>query len=165
MQRSSDVEDDRVGTEGGADVSRPGTLDCCRDGDDPEQKLHRRDCDWIARKRREFRPGLYRHYKGGVYHAICLVTHHDTRLPMVLYESYTYGGTNVRPLVGWPGDPDGWIDEIETLPAEALPNGMTRVFPSKIFRFEFVGELPSDEKIADRVAAFEGLRSTTKVSG
>lgn len=147
-------------------MSRPGNLRCCRDSDEAGVVFHTVDCDWVARNAREFRFGLWRHYKGGVYHAITLVIHHETRRPMVLYESYTYGGTNVRPLVGWPGDFDGWLDEIEIVRAEDTKE--VRVFPTRNFRFEFVGELPSDEKITDRIAAFEiarGLPPSSKLSG
>jgi hypothetical protein len=100
----------------------------------------------------EFRPGLYRHYKGGLYTVICLVTHHETRRPMVLYVSHAYGGTNVRPLVGWrPNesstgvcvDRDGWLDWVDVDVGGLLPNRGVR-------RFQFVGDLPSDEKIVHR---------------
>jgi hypothetical protein len=55
-----------------------------------------------------FRPGIYRHYKGGFYRAIGLVAHHDTREPWVLYVSLKQGSMNIRPLVG----ADGWTDVI-----------------------------------------------------
>lgn len=83
----------------------------------------------------DFRPGLYRHYKGGLYSALFLVTHHETREPMVVYTSHTYGGLNVRPLTGWQGDWDGWSDW--------LPEHHQH-------RFEFVGDLPSDVPISER---------------
>lgn len=57
-----------------------------------------------------FKPGLYEHYKGGLYVALGLVTHHHTRKPMVVYVSCKYGTTNVRPLEGWDRDEDGWTD-------------------------------------------------------
>lgn len=100
----------------------------------------------------EFKPGLYRHYKGGLYTAICLVTHHETREPMVLYMSHTYGGLNVRPLhgyterpdgvrdYGWKEDPDGWADVID----EAADAG---TLPRLVPRFQFVGPLPSDTPV------------------
>ncbi len=88
----------------------------------------------------EFKPGLYRHYKGGLYTAICLVTHHETRKPMVLYVSHTYGGMNVRPLHGWEGDLDGWEDVVD----EAADGG---TLPRLVPRFQFVGPLPSDTPV------------------
>ena len=91
----------------------------------------------------QFSTGLYRHYKGGLYTAIALVTHHETRKPMVLYVSHTYGGMNVRPLHGWEGDPDGWADIIEGSPLDP------ERFPGRP-RFEYVGPLPSDTPVADR---------------
>jgi hypothetical protein len=90
----------------------------------------------------EFEPGLYRHYKGGLYSALGLIIHHETRLPMVRYVSHTYGGENVRPLIGWPGDPDGWNDWVDAKPEG---DGFERVR-----RFAFVGELPSNTPISER---------------
>ncbi len=84
-----------------------------------------------------FRPGLYRHYRGGTYNALALVTHHETRAPMVIYVSLTYGTVNVRPLHGWEGDRDGWLDPV-------------RQGTKFIERFTFVGELPSNTPAADR---------------
>ena len=80
-----------------------------------------------------FRPGIYRHYKGGMYTALMLVKHHESRALYVLYISNTYGGPNVRPLAPVPGDPDGWLDLVEH-------EGKT------IRRFAFLGD-PSDKAI------------------
>lgn len=82
--------------------------------------------------------GLYEHHKGGRYTALALVTHHETRMPMVHYISHTYGGANVRPVVGWEGDPDGWLDV------------MTGTDGETIQRFRHIGPLPSDTPIAER---------------
>jgi hypothetical protein len=60
-----------------------------------------------------FRPGKYRHYKGGLYTAIVLVTHHDTRTPMVLYMSHETGTLTVRPLRKMAHDADAWNDWVE----------------------------------------------------
>jgi hypothetical protein len=86
----------------------------------------------------DFKPGLYKHYKGGLYTAICLGTHHETRQPVVIYISHTYGGLNVRPLHGWLGDVDGWDDIIKISDNEAVR------------RFQFVGDLPSDIPMGER---------------
>ena len=105
----------------------------------------------------EFTPGLYRHYKGGLYTAICLVTHHETRKPMVLYVSHTYGGMNVRPLhgytvrpdgvkdFGWSEDPDGWADEVDI---STLDPDLPR-HPC-VLRFQYIGPLPSDTPVTKR---------------
>ena len=69
-----------------------------------------------------FKLGVYRHYKGDLFTAIGLVTHHETRLPMVLYVSHGKGCVNARPLNGWTDDPDGWMDDVE------LENGRVRRF-------------------------------------
>ncbi len=58
----------------------------------------------------DFKPGIYRHYKGGLYTALGLATHHETRCTVVLYISHTYGGLNVRPLCGYNGDMEAWND-------------------------------------------------------
>ena len=51
--------------------------------------------------------GLHRHFKGGLYSAIAIVKHHETREPWVLYISHQNGTMNIRPLVdvkcGWAG--------------------------------------------------------------
>lgn len=70
-----------------------------------------------------FQVGNYRHYKGGTYTALALVTHHETREPMVLYVSHTTGTLTVRPLnpmhiVSVGGheryiDPDAWNERVE----------------------------------------------------
>jgi hypothetical protein len=80
---------------------------------------------------------LYEHYKGGRYSVLGLVTHHDTRMPMVKYVSHTYGGENVRPVVGWPGDSDGWCDMVSTA-------------GGKVPRFRYLGPLPSDIPLKER---------------
>jgi hypothetical protein len=98
-----------------------------------------------------FRPGLYRHTKtGGFYTAICLVTHHEGRHPMVLYVSHKNGGLNIRPLRGVPGDPDGFLDVVTI--AHNLPGVIVRADHQ---RFTFVGDLPSDTPIEDRKSVGE----------
>lgn len=106
----------------------------------------------------EVRPGLWRHYKGGLYTVIGTVTHHETRMPMVLYVSHTYGGVNVRPVHGWEMDPakandpqdvDGWLDDVTI---RIGPQG-TLVSEQQVKtcqRFVFVGDLPSDIRIEER---------------
>ncbi len=46
----------------------------------------------------QFRTGVHRHYKGGLYTALMLVTHHETRQPIVIYVSHTTGTVTARPL-------------------------------------------------------------------
>lgn len=105
---------------------------------------------WDSDEVRNFRSGLWKHYKGGLYSVIALVTHHETRRPMVLYVSHTYGGNNVRPLRGWEGDQDGWLDEVEVVARPSMSPNVPDVM-KKVPRFAYVGELPSDVKIVDRV--------------
>ena len=64
-------------------------------------------------KPEQFRPGVYKHYKGGLYVAIMLVAHHETRREMVAYVSLEHGSINVRPFasnIDDPVDPDAWND-------------------------------------------------------
>lgn len=86
-----------------------------------------------------FKPGLYRHYKGGLYTALCLITHHHHRMPMVVYTCLKYGGTNARPLVGWPEDPDGWFDWKKD-----------EVTGVAVTRFTYIGDLPSNIPAQER---------------
>lgn len=73
--------------------------------------------------------GTYRHWHDGdLFTAIGIVTHHQTRRPMVLYVSHARGRVNCRPLHGYDGDPDGFADHV------TWPDG--RVAP----RFELVKE-------------------------
>ena len=56
-------------------------------------------------------PGLYRHTKSeGLYTVFCLVRHHETGNPMVVYYSHGHGSVSTRPLHGFTGtrcsDPD-----------------------------------------------------------
>lgn len=45
-----------------------------------------------------FTPGIYKHYKGKLYHAMAIVIHSETREEMVLYrELYEPYDLNVRP--------------------------------------------------------------------
>jgi hypothetical protein len=86
----------------------------------------------------DFKPGLYRHYKGGYYVATGLVTHHATRMPMVLYTSCFRGTFNVRPLEGWAqydgvSDKDGWNDMVDS------------GFGNQVRRFTFVDEVPGEK--------------------
>jgi hypothetical protein len=97
----------------------------------------------VRRAVREFRPGLYKHTKtSSFYTAICLVTHHESRMPYVLYVSHTYGGTNIRPLVPVEGDPDAWTDMIRV----GNSGGAADMAP----RFFHIGDLPSNETIENR---------------
>lgn len=46
-----------------------------------------------------FRPGIYRHYKGGLYQALQVARHsEDPAQEFVVYTSLEQGGTWVRPL-------------------------------------------------------------------
>ncbi len=46
-------------------------------------------------------PGIYRHYKGGMYQVLAIATHSESLEPMVVYQSMTDGKHWVRPLAMW----------------------------------------------------------------
>ncbi len=50
----------------------------------------------------EFRPGRYRHFKGGEYRLLFLARHSETGEPMVVYRAlYGERGVWVRPASMW----------------------------------------------------------------
>lgn len=50
----------------------------------------------------DFRPGRYRHFKGGEYELICTARHSETEELMVVYRAlYGEGGIWVRPAAMW----------------------------------------------------------------
>ena len=50
----------------------------------------------------EFRPGRYRHFKGGEYELLFLARHSETEEPMVVYRPlYGERGVWVRPASMW----------------------------------------------------------------
>lgn len=46
-------------------------------------------------------PGLYRHYKGGLYTVLCSARHSETEEWLVVYRAEAAGTLWVRPLVMW----------------------------------------------------------------
>ena len=50
----------------------------------------------------EFRPGIYRHFKGNEYELLYVARHSETLEPMVVYRAlYGEGGLWVRPASMW----------------------------------------------------------------
>ncbi|MGO3518865.1 MAG: DUF1653 domain-containing protein [Acetobacter cibinongensis] len=47
------------------------------------------------------KPGLYRHYKGGLYTVLCVGRHSETEEWLVTYRSEALGSYWVRPLAMW----------------------------------------------------------------
>lgn len=68
-----------------------------------------------------FRPGLYRHYKGGLYIALFLCSHHETGETFVAYVSQEHLDSGVR-LREWcsPGK-DSWTDDVDGGDAGLVP--------------------------------------------
>jgi hypothetical protein len=60
----------------------------------------------------EFRTGLYRHYKGDLYTALFVLTHHETGEKFVAYVSHNQAsGVRLREL-NTPGK-DSWLDNVK----------------------------------------------------
>ena len=72
-------------------------------------------------------PGLYRHYKGGLYTLISIVRHSETEEPLVSYRSERAGTLWVRPLSMWSETVDG---QPRFAPLQA--DSPTRYAPSQI---------------------------------
>jgi len=86
---------------------------CGKENMDMSIKDGKFKCRPVCKAIVDFKPGKYQHYKGGIYSAIALVTHHDTRAKMVLYISLGTGEMNVRELHPASGV-DAWEDDIIT---------------------------------------------------
>lgn len=65
---------------------------------------------------KDFKPGVYKHYKGDLYRALMLVHHHETRDFMVVYVSLGHGSVNVREYAT-PGR-DSWTDVVNVGPSD-----------------------------------------------
>jgi hypothetical protein len=84
----------------------------------------------------DFKPGVYRHWKGGLYHALALgwaneVTPLEGRERVVIYLSMTTGEFNTRPLNSDAKDAwndlvhyDGsWLDRFHFVGPQPIPHG------------------------------------------
>lgn len=64
--------------------------------------LKGRNTERVCRMEQNLKPGIYRHYKGGEYELIGIVTHSETLEKMVLYRAlYGEKGFWVRPAHMW----------------------------------------------------------------
>lgn len=80
----------------------------------------------------EFKPGKYKHYKGGEYVALHLVTHHESGQKFVVYVSCTHGSLHLREF-RTPGA-DSWTDIIKGLTDS--PRGLKA---DDVPRFQYLG--------------------------
>lgn len=60
-------------------------------------------------------PGLYRHYKGGLYTVLHTARHSETEEWLVVYRSEAHGSLWVRPL-------SMWIEQVDGCPRFAFIN-------------------------------------------
>ncbi len=87
------------------------------------------------------RPGIYRHYKGGLYEVLGPATHSETLEDMVVYKAlYGRRGTWVRPLAMW----DNPIEVGDTT----------------VRRFEYVGESAGADRQGELREALRAIDST-----
>lgn len=88
----------------------------------------------------DFKPGIYTHYKGGMYTALMLVRHHETRELLVLYVSHKTGNISVREYSAGDADftqtIDAWTDVVEW--QVPMPDGSAATHGP---RFVYVGLL------------------------
>jgi len=85
-----------------------------------------------------FIPGLYRHYKGALYQALMLVTHHETNLKYVVYIPYEHPESGVRLCEYDHGDSPwiGFVQEVkptETEPGSTEVSRFTRILPEDLY--------------------------------
>ena len=52
-------------------------------------------------KNEPIKPGVYRHFKGGVYQVLYIAKHSETLENMVIYKSMADGGIWTRPASMW----------------------------------------------------------------
>ena len=83
-----------------------------------------------------FRPGVYRHYKGGLYYAMTLAWANEVSDPrelVVVYLSLTTGAWHTRPYSS--STYDAWTDRVQIRSPE-------RPQVYSVRRFQFVGPQP-----------------------
>lgn len=77
---------------------------------------------------REFPPGLYRHYKGGLYEVICLARHSETEDVLIVYREFLGRQAWVRPASMFTGRvkvDDKWLPRFQRIASvEELERGV-----------------------------------------
>jgi hypothetical protein len=100
-------------------------------------------------------PGLYRHYKGGVYLLLFLAEDHETRQALVIYRSISRGVNIARPLADWMAPlPDGgprYVRE-DGLITRAEAAKILGVTERTVAKWADVGELEAHGAAADWVS-------------
>jgi hypothetical protein len=78
---------------------------------------------------REFPPGLYRHYKGGLYEVICLARHSETEDVVIVYREFLGRQAWVRPASMFTGKikvGEKWLARFQRIASvEELEGGVT----------------------------------------
>lgn len=83
----------------------------------------------------EFRAGVYKHYKGGLYNALFLAhTHENKGLMLVVYMSMTTGDFYTRPYNQ--ASQDSWTDVLDIMTTDDEAGSLTRMW---VPRFRYVG--------------------------
>ena len=82
-------------------------------------------------------PGIYRHYKGGLYMVLGVARHHEAhgKEYVVYHPLYLHGvekslRLNIRPLYGSANDPDGWLEPV--LAGSVLQQRFALVMPLEL---------------------------------
>jgi len=90
-----------------------------------------------------FQPGVYKHYRGGLYRALFLACDHETQELVVVYvplQPHDPSQPQIRPLAT-PGK-DSWTDKVKGKLRELPdgPDGIARYDVPRVPRFKRVGE-------------------------
>ena len=84
----------------------------------------------FLREPHSFRPGIYRHYKGGLYRALLLAQHSETGEECVIYMSLENGRVYARPYSS--ERQASWTDPMSRIETkDPVPTGQS-------YRFDFV---------------------------
>lgn len=89
---------------------------------------------------KDFKPGLYRHYKGSDYRALFIVYHHDTEEAFVVYISYAHPA-KIRLREYATEGKDSWTDFVQPEWNEMVwANPVSSSSDGHVYkRFEYIG--------------------------
>lgn len=126
----------------------------------------------LEQARSLFEPGIYRHYKGGLYIALALAANHENpQATSVVYRSCAYGEVYHRPLAE---APSAWCDHVEWPSREdrGWPWGASAprfvlIHPSRFRTVLLLGGTPGVgiEALAEYAGTLEGVLATPTYGG